>query len=115
MKKYRETTSNKTQNDLEKEKVDVTSSPEHPFFKYFFGGIAIILFILMLFNAKSTGSGGDCLWYETNGEYILKYYIEGDTSCWDYSKVTYHNMTPIAKIKWYAGGGFDIIPADNLP
>lgn len=84
---------------------------ELPLWRFVFVGLGAIILLLMVLNARYTGSGGDCLWYETNGEYILKYYLDGDTSCWDYSKVTYHNMTPIAKIKWYAGGGFDCIPA----
>ena len=41
----------------------------------------------------------------------MRYYLDQDTSCLDYSKVEYHNMTPNQGIKYFAGAGFDILPA----
>ena len=84
---------------------------ESVWWKYFFWVIAAIILLLMMLNANSVGSGGDDLWYATNGEFVLRYYLDGDTSCLDYSKIEYHNMTHNYPIKYFAGAGFDIIPA----
>lgn len=97
----------KTQQSIPQEKI----GDEPKYWRFVFWGIAAVLLCLMMINADSVGSGGDDLWYGTNGEFVLRYYLDGDTSCLDYSKIEYHNMTPNFKIKYFAGGGFDIIPA----
>lgn len=86
---------------------------ESKHWRFVFWSIAAVLFLLMMINANSVGSGGDDLWYETHGEYVLRYYLDGDTTCINYSttKDNYHNMSCNFNIKYFAGGGFEIIPA----
>lgn len=84
---------------------------EHAYWKYIFWGIAAIILSLMMINANTVGSGGDDLWYVTNGEFVLRYYVDHDTTCLDYSKTEYHNMTRNFELKYFAGGGFDMLPA----
>jgi tetratricopeptide (TPR) repeat protein len=111
MSTNRKVTTTNQQNDTEKNITGNVNQVESKWWKYAFWGIAAIIMFLMMLNANSVGSGGDDLWYGTNGEFVLRYYLDGDTSCLDYSKVEYHNMTPNYRIKYFAGGGFDIIPA----
>ena len=88
----------KTQQSIPQEKI----GDEPKYWRFVFWGIAAVLLCLMMINADSVGSGGDDLWYGTNGEFVLRYYLDGDTSCLDYSKIEYHNMTPNFKIKYFA-------------
>ena len=97
--------------DLNKSATEIEQPVESKWWKFIFGGVAAIILLLMMLNANSVGSGGDDLWYGTNGEFVLRYYLDGDTSCLDYSKIDYHNMTHNYGLKYFAGGGFDIIPA----
>lgn len=92
-------------------KIVDNNTPKDSIWKWIFVGLAAFLLAIMVLNATSAGSGGDDLWYGTHGEMVLKYYLDKDTSCLDYSKLEYHNMTPNFGIKYFAGAGFEIIPA----
>lgn len=101
----------KTNKDSDQVQIKAEMVNENHIWKWIFWGCAAILLLVMILNANSAGSGGDDLWYGTHGEMVLKYYLDKDTSCLDYSKTEYHNMTNNFGIKYFAGAGFEIIPA----
>lgn len=69
--------------------------------------IAIVLFLCLMSVAPQVGVTGDEPVDSANGKYCLEYYVRGDTSFADYSKVP---AVKIPHMKYY-GVGFEVLPA----
>ena len=88
----------------------IVNKPEHPCWKKLFWGIAAIILVLMMINASSVGHGGDDLWYVAHGKFTLNYFLDKDTTVFNYNNVDDYNVKSVPQLT-SAGTGFEIIPA----
>ena len=84
--------------------------PETHCWKYVFWGIAALIMILMTLNVRTIGHGGDDLWYLAHSKFALNYYIDKDTTVFDYSNVSDYHVNLVPQLSG-SGTGADIIPA----
>lgn len=69
--------------------------------------VSALLFVCMMWVAPQVGITGDEPIDSANGKYSLAFYLHGDTTFVDYSKVP---EVKIPHMKYY-GVGFEILPA----
>lgn len=92
------------------ENLPIIEKPEQSYWKYLFWGAAAVILVLMLANARTVGHGGDDLWYLAHGKFTLNYFLDKDTTVFDYSNVEDYHVKLVPTMTG-SGAGFEMIPA----